>query len=129
MITASRKVSDWLDGLAVSVSTACLIHCLALPALLALLPAWSRWLDLPEAVHLWLLLAALPLSSLVLWRAARQSARAWPSFWLGVAGLSGMTAGLLVEGPSLETIVTSIGAALLASAHLINWRRRAHCGV
>ncbi|OBX17871.1 hypothetical protein A9995_14520 [Erythrobacter sp. QSSC1-22B] len=126
---ARRNFANWLDGLAVSVSTACLIHCLALPALIALLPAWSRWLDLPETVHLSLLLAALPLSSLVLWRAARQSARAWQPFWLGIAGLSAMTAGLLVEGESLETIVTSIGAVLLASAHIINWRRRVHCRV
>lgn len=126
---ARQNLANWLDGLAVSVSTACLAHCLVLPALLALLPAWSRWLDLPEAVHLWLLLAALPLSSLVLWRAARQSARAWQTFWLGVAGLSGITAGLLVDGELLETIVTSIGAGLLASAHIINWRRRVHCRV
>ncbi len=129
MIIARQKVLNWLDGLAVSVSTACLVHCLALPALLAILPAWSRWLDLPEAIHLWLLVVALPLSSLVLWRAARQSAQAWQSFWLGITGLSGMTAGILVEGQSVETIVTSIGAALLASAHVINWRRRVNCSL
>lgn len=126
---AHRNLADWLDGLAVSVSTACLAHCLVLPAAVVFLPAWSRWLDLPEAIHLWLLLAALPLSSVALWRAARQSAQAWQSFWLGVAGLSAMTIGLLVEGESLETIVTSIGAVLLASAHIINWRRRVHCRV
>ncbi|OBX19641.1 hypothetical protein A9995_06775 [Erythrobacter sp. QSSC1-22B] len=126
---ARRKVSNWLDGVAVSVSTACLIHCLALPALLAILPAWSRWLGLPEAIHLWLLVVALPLSSLVLWRAARQSGQAWQSFWLGMAGLSGMSAGLLVEEQSAETIVTSIGATLLASALIINWRRRFGCSL
>lgn len=127
MIIARRELSNWLDGLAVSVSTLCLVHCLAWPVLFALMPAWSRWLGLPDAVHLWLLLIALPLSSVALWRAARLSPRAWQSFGLGMAGLSGITAGLLIEGQLPETIVTSIGSALLASAHIINWRRRVQC--
>lgn len=127
MIAARRNLANRLDGLAIAVSAACLVHCLALPVLLALLPAWSQWLDLPETVHLWLLLFALPLSSLVLWRARNQSAGGRQSLWLGLAGLSGMTAGILVEGQALETIVTSIGATVLASAHVVNWRGRVRC--
>lgn len=127
MIAARRDLANRLDGAAIAVSTVCLVHCLALPVLLALLPAWSQWLNLPETVHLWLLLIALPLSSLVLWRARNQSPRGRQSLWLGLAGLTGMTAGVLVEGQALETIITSIGAAVLACAHILNWRRRARC--
>lgn len=127
MTAARSQITNSLDGLAITVSTVCLVHCLALPVLFALLPAWSSWLDLPETVHLWMLLIALPLSSFVLWRARLHSPRGWQVVWLGAAGLSGMTAGLFVEGQSLETLVTSIGAAMLAGAHIINWRRRVHC--
>ena len=59
-----------LDGMAIAGSALCLIHCLALPLIIAWLPALSDWLSWPESVHLWILLAALPLSFFALWRHA-----------------------------------------------------------
>jgi hypothetical protein len=114
-----------MDGLAIGVSFACIVHCLALPALIATLPAWSAWLDLPEAFHIWILAFALPFSLAVLLRAARK--RWWfGPLWLGVAGLTLMCLGLVAGDHHLETIATSLGGALLAAAHVMNWRQRSH---
>lgn len=112
-----------LDGLAIGVSFACLVHCLALPLLIAALPAWSVWLDLPETVHLCMLLFAAPLSLTVLLRAAKRGA-GYRSLWLGLAGLAVMGLGLLAEHGVPEAVITSGGALLLATAHILNWRGR-----
>ena len=37
-----------MDGAGVTLSTACIIHCLVLPLALALLPSWSEALSLPK---------------------------------------------------------------------------------
>lgn len=111
------------DSLAIGVSVACLVHCLALPIVIALLPAWSAWLDIPESFHLWVFAFALPFSLGVLLKAARGRWRFQP-LWIGVAGLGVMGAGLWVHHPVLEPLVTTSGAILLASAHVFNWHGR-----
>lgn len=127
MRTGRRRTAAWMDGVAVAFSAACLVHCLALPLLIALLPVSRNWLDIPESFHLVVLLVALPPSGSILWRAARLSPRAASTLRLGLAGLAFMIVGAGLEGHSAEVWITSLGASLLAAAHLINWRRRAHC--
>ena len=119
--------SNWLDGLAISLSAACVVHCLALPVLFALLPALSEWLDLPESVHLWLLLGALPVSLFMLGSASLRDRRGSAAFLIGLGGLTLMGSGLLAGSEAMETALTLAGASLLAFAHIRNWRRRATC--
>ena len=122
-MNGSKAARDnWLDTLGIGVSLACLVHCLALPLLIALLPAWSAWLDLPEALHLWLLAFAVPFSPAVLLQGTRSRSRA--PLWLGVAGLAAMAAGLVAADRAIEPLVTSSGAILLAAGHVLNWRLR-----
>lgn len=117
------------DGLAILLSVACLIHCLALPLLLALLPAWSAWLDVPESFHFWVVITAAPLSLFVLLRAAKGEV-GYPPLWLGAAGLAAMVLALTVADPLTEILVTSAGALTLALGHFFNWRvrHRQKCG-
>lgn len=122
-ILSSR--SNLFDSLAVGLSLTCLVHCLALPVLIALLPAWSAWLDVPESFHFFALAVAVPFSLTVLLRARRLRADATP-LRIAVGGLVLMTLGLLMPGEGSEAAVTSIGATLLAAAHILNWRRRGH---
>lgn len=114
------------DSIAIGASFTCLVHCLALPVLIALLPAWSAFLDVPESFHLWVLVLAAPVSLTVLVRAARGKP-GYPPLRFGIAGLALMALGLGVEGEAIEAIVTSVGAALLALGHILNWRARRPC--
>ncbi|WP_137679798.1 MerC domain-containing protein [Aurantiacibacter suaedae] len=124
-----RAISaQWLDGLAISLSAICVVHCLALPVALALLPALSHWLHVPETVHVWLLACALPVSVMVLGRTAHRQRAARGALLMGMSGLALMGAALFAPSETLETVVTLGGATLLASAHVRNWRRRSRCG-
>ena len=119
--------AHWLDGLAISLSAVCVVHCLALPVIIALLPALSQWLQLPEAIHAWLLAGAIPISMAVLGKSAHRHPAARGTLLLGLAGLTLMGAALFAPSEVLEAAITVSGAALLASAHVKNWRRRARC--
>ena len=119
--------TNWADGLAITLSAACVAHCLALPVLIALLPALTHWLQLPEAFHAWMLACALPVSLAVLGKAAQRRPAARRTFALGLAGLLAMGAALFVPSEAGETAMTLFGATMLASAHVQNWRRRTRC--
>ena len=119
--------APWLDGLAISLSAVCVVHCLALPVAIALLPALSQWLQLPEAIHAWLLACAIPVSMAVLGRSVHRHRAARGTLLLGIAGLALMGGALLAPTDAFETVVTVCGATLLAWAHLKNWRRRGRC--
>lgn len=119
------RVLSWFDGLAVGASALCLIHCLALPIVIAALPALAARLDLGEGFHLGVLAFALPVSAFALgegwWRH-----RGLTPLFVGAAGLVLLAAGLAFEEwVAVETGVTVAGSLLLAGAHVANWRGRA----
>lgn len=116
---------DWLDGVSVGASLLCLIHCLALPLLIAALPALARALDLREGFHLLVLAAAIPTSAVALIAGRRRHGAFVPVF-TGIAGLALMAAGaLFASRAATETALTVAGSLLLAGAHIANWRLRA----
>ncbi|KQN30601.1 hypothetical protein ASF00_07785 [Sphingomonas sp. Leaf34] len=119
---------DWLDRAAMAGSAACMVHCLALPLLLAAVPAVSVIIVIPESFHRWLLLLAVPLAAVALLGGHARHAALWP-LCLGVAGLGLMTVGAfaLPEG-DVESAVTVTGGILVALAHAANLRLRHGCG-
>ena len=128
-IPAARPRLADLTGIALSFT--CLIHCLALPLLLLLAPALSRWITLPEQVHAVILLLAVPAAVIAMKDGWRRHRRVLPGL-LAVAGLALLAAGLAAhEGwiaaadpEAADRWLTSVGALTLAAAHLLNWRWR-----
>ncbi len=118
------RLVSWFDGLAVGASVICLIHCLALPIVIAALPALAARLDLGEGFHLAVLAFALPVSAVALGEGWRRHRGLTPLF-VGAAGLVLLAAGLAFEEwVAVETGVTVAGSLLLAGAHVANWRGR-----
>jgi hypothetical protein len=121
---AAQVRTDWIERVAFSAALLCLIHCLALPVAIAALPALSRVLALPENAHAWLLLLAVPASTLALIGGGFARERRGLLI-LGSAGIVMLASGALIFGASpAETPVTVAGSLMLAFAHLSNWRRR-----
>ncbi|SIN82660.1 MerC mercury resistance protein [Parasphingorhabdus marina DSM 22363] len=105
------------DGAAIALSTACMVHCVALPVLAISSPVFAAVAE-AEWVH-WSMavLAILASTSVVL---SSPSSRV-PEF-LVPAGLGGLliTAALFAERFGIgETIPTVAGAVLIVSAHLL----------
>lgn len=118
------RIGKWLDGFAVGASALCLIHCLALPLLIAALPAIASRIDIGEGFHLGVLLFAIPTSAFALIEGWRRHRGVAPLF-VGGAGLALLALGLAFENwVAVETGVTVAGSLLLAGAHIVNWRRR-----
>lgn len=112
-----------LDGFALCASSLCTLHCLGLPLLFALLPAFASRIDPGESFHLAMLALAVPTSLFALGQGWRGHG-APGLLLLGVAGLGLMAVGALwATGSIAEAGWTVAGSALLGSAHILNWRR------
>lgn len=108
-----------VDGLAISLSGLCLIHCLVLPILSASLPIVGVWADM-EWLHKAFVVAALPFSLLTL-ISARANGVVGALISAGFLLLA--MAGFVEALHDHETALTTIGGALLAAGHALHWRR------
>lgn len=113
-----------LDGLAMSLSGLCLVHCLALPVLALGLPILGIFAE-AEWVH-WLLVGlAAPVSMLALLGASAH--RSWGLVAVALIGLCLLLAGAAGwPDHDWETALTVAGGLVLASVHWANWRRTRH---
>lgn len=123
------------DLMGIGLSLTCLVHCLALPLLILLAPALSRWIALPEGVHAAILLLAVPAALVAMHDGWKRHRRIGPGLAaaMGVgllaAGLAAHEGWIVVADPAAaDRLLTSLGALGLAGAHLANWRLR-HRGV
>ncbi len=115
-------MGKWLDGIGIGLSSLCLAHCLLLPLAIVAIPAISVGILASEWVH-WLLLAlALPISLYAFWRGRRHHQQ-WQPGAFGLTGLALMLCAVaLPVGEIMETVLTVIGAILLATGHVVNQR-------
>ena len=112
------------EGTAAASSLLCLVHCLALPLLLLMLPAAIATYVLAESFH-WMILAALaPFAGLAFWLGFRQHGSVGPVI-TGLPGLACLGLALLPGFSTHEVTLTVLGSVLLLAGHLGNWRLRA----
>jgi len=112
-----------LDRWGLVLSGVCLVHCLALPLSVLLLPTLSPWLaGHAHGVHWVLLSLALVVSS----SAWRQGYRHHQQALVPVIGACGLGLMMLAVshllGPRSEVPLTLVGAAIVAVSHLLNLR-------
>ncbi|HMO75951.1 MAG TPA: MerC family mercury resistance protein [Sphingopyxis sp.] len=115
-----RRLADMAG---ITLSATYLLHCLGLPLLLSLAPALGIWMRLPEGLHAAILLLAL---AAMLGSHRRRPALAATAglalLALGLAAHEGWTGA--ADPEAADRLFTSLGALLLAAAHVANWRLR-----
>jgi len=115
----SDRKTKWLDITSMSLSGLCVVHCLALPFLVAALPFLGVFTR-SEWVHQALILIAAPLTGLAFWRI-----KAWTRPELAILMILGvllLAAAAFIPGlEAYEVVISVSGALCLASAHLINY--------
>ena len=113
------------DKLAIGLSLACVIHCLALPVLLVLLPGIAALQLNNESFHLWMVVAVLPSSIYALTLGCKQHKR-YQLLFLGSVGIVLMILALFlgeaVIGELGEKILTTVGGGLVAAGNWFNYR-------
>jgi hypothetical protein len=121
MDQSKTKSSNWLDGAAVGLSALCLIHCLALPLLVAGLPFLAQFSE--GHLHVQMLFLVLPLSIVALGLGFRHHRSTWIVL-TGVLGMLILVVGATVAhsqlGLSADRAFTIVGALVLATAHFYN---------
>ncbi len=128
----TTETRSLLDKTAVVLSAICLLHCLALPVLLTLLPVVNIVLLSEHVFHGMMLAFILPVSVVALSIGCREHKNI-TTIVLGVSGLAILTFcaiwGHDLLGMTGERIVTSVGGITLALAHIQNYRvcRRNNC--
>ncbi len=115
------KSTSWLDGAAVGLSALCLIHCLALPILVAGLPFLAQFSE--GHLHAQMLIIIVPLSVVALGLGFRHHRRTW-ILLVGALGMLTLYVGATLAhdrlGLTADRIFTIVGAIVLATAHFYN---------
>ena len=123
--------TDAAEGFAIGGALLCLVHCLALPLLLAWTPTLGRALNPAIDLHLWLVMIVGPVSAWLLISVVRK--HRLPLLTAGFAGLGLLILALIVPLAAWqETVMSVTGSVMLAATHAINWalrRRHRHGGM
>lgn len=121
MEQSTTKPTDWLDGAAVVLSALCLVHCLALPLVVAGLPFLAQFSE--GHLHAQVLTAVVPLSIVALGIGYRrhQDIRIPLGGLLGIV-LLGTGAFIAHDylGVAADRAFTICGSLVLATAHFYN---------
>ena len=120
------KVSQIVsDRLAMSLSFACILHCLFMPAFLISSVTFASIQFSDELLHYSILFLAIPISLYALLSGKRHHNNNL-IFIIGVSGLTVLFLALFFEGNfygfSLETLLTIIGSTIVISAHYKNYQ-------
>lgn len=122
MDNSSRRKA-WLDKVAVALSGLCLLHCLLLPFVVAVLPFLGQFGD--DHFHRELLLFVVPVSVVALTAGYRRH-RHKEVLVLGIVGLLVLgVGGTYVHdayGALADRIMTVVGSMILAVTHYRNFR-------
>ncbi len=127
-----KTLAGLWDRVGITLSGICVVHCLLLPVLLALLPLWPFGETLHAWMHPAIAVLLVPTTALAMISAYRRHRRWMILVLLGSGLVFILAAGILGHigpGAPLEMIVTMIGSFLLITGHWINWRRGAHCSL
>lgn len=113
------------DKLAIGLSVACAIHCLALPLFVSIMPAYLATTVSDESFHFWMATVVVPISVLALTLGCKKH-KSILIVGLGLFGLALLIGAVILGedylGETLEKLLTLGGATIIAVSHLWNFR-------
>ena len=124
------QLSRHFDQVAIALSAVCIVHCLAVPVLVALLPFAALSFQDSEHFHglmLWLVVPTSLVGFVLGYRLHRRTGL----IALGAVGITILAAAAVYGhdswSESLEVTLSVAGSLLLAAAHWLNFREVRRC--
>ena len=118
-------ITGLLDRFSIGLSALCLLHCLTIPLFIGMAPVVATFAFADESFHIALIALVVPTSALALGLGCRKH-RSWGVVAIGLMGLGLLATAAFSEAMGLgeigETVLTVIGALIVASAHVLNYR-------
>ena len=119
-----------LDRFSIGFSTLCLLHCLAVPVLVSVVPVFTTFALADERFHLALVALVVPTSVIALCLGCRLH-KSRRILICGFAGVFVLVVTAILGGQHLgeigETVLTVLGASVVALAHWFNFRACRAC--
>ena len=119
-----------LDRFSIGFSTLCLLHCLAVPVLVSVVPVFATFALADERFHLALVALVVPMSVIALCLGCRLH-KSRRILICGFAGVFVLVVAAILGGQHLgeigETVLTVLGASVVALAHWFNFRACRAC--
>ena len=119
-----------LDRFSIGFSTLCLLHCLAVPVLVSVVPVFATFALADERFHLALVALVVPTSVIALCLGCRLH-KSRRILICGFAGVFVLVVAAILGGQHLgeigETVLTVLGASVVALAHWFNFRACRAC--
>lgn len=113
------------DKVAISLSMLCLLHCLAVPLLIAVVPSVAAMAFTDESFHLWLVLAVFPTSIYALTMGCKRHKQK-KVVMLGGIGLTllvlALVLGSIFHNEVIEKTLTAMGTLLIGFSHFQNFK-------
>jgi len=123
------KIQRFTDYTSISLAGICVVHCFLTPVVLILFPVVSSTLVFEEVFHELMLFMVIPASVVAMFLGCRRH-KDFSVIMLGGVGLYFLLVGAFAVTGYLESILTLIGAFIMISGHLRNFRlcRKDGCG-
>ncbi len=119
------RLSSYFDRIAITLSALCIVHCVAIPILIAVLPLAALSVDGTEHFHELMLWLIVPVSIVGLALGHRIHAEA-RIVGIGLGGVIVLAVAALfghgVWPETIEVLITVAGSLTLATGHWLNYR-------
>ena len=117
--------SQLVDKFSIAISSLCVAHCLVFPILVVLIPSFATLGLGSETMHFWMIVTVIPSSIYALALGCKKHAKV-SVFLIGALGLSSLLLAFVLGGNILgetgEKALTVLGAAIIALAHVRNYK-------
>lgn len=126
--------TQFIDKLAITISSLCVAHCLVFPILAVMAPSFITLGLSSENFHFWMIIAVIPSSIYALALGCKQHGEK-SIFLTGMLGLSCLLFAFILGADLLSELgekgITLVGALLIAFSHIRNFKLCKHstnCG-
>ena len=118
-----KKINNIGDKISICLSVCCILHCIALPIIILIIPSFASFWINDEKIHLYLVLLAIPISLFTMIKSFKLHT-SYKCMSLAGVGLLLLISAIYMHdlGEMFEKSFTILVATILSMGHFLNIR-------